>query len=412
MAVKQNSGTTTARDPQDRDPVRYSQAGDIFEPLHLKYKRFFDNAADMRFVTSRKGKVIDVNQAGVELFGFDDKEALLSLDSVSALFLNPDEATTFQRQLEVDGFVRDYVVEMKRQDGSIFHAAITASIWFDEDGAVSCEGFLQDITELRQWQEAFIEAERQNRELSESEAQIRKLNEHILNILMIMSHDVRGPLVSIGATLKLLLRGSFGNMDQSVVNTVNDLLERVRQLIGITEEFLGKAHVFEASGRPERETIDLRQDIIDPVLDEVSNDIERNEIMIDSRLGAIPAGSIPLNVSRMWLKAVFRNLFKNAIKYGGKRCRIAFGFEDHGSHYRLNVYNSGEPVAPEHRDKLFSKFGRFGEGASRTDGMGLGLYLIREIVRRHGGEIWYEARPDGSDFILTIAKESAQPAIL
>ncbi len=60
-----------------------------------------------------------------------------------------------------------------------------------------------------------MEAERQNRELSESERRIRELNQHILNMLMIMSHDIRGPLVSIAATLKLLMRGSFGRMDES-----------------------------------------------------------------------------------------------------------------------------------------------------------------------------------------------------
>ncbi len=219
---------------------------------------------------------------------------------------------------------------MKRRDGSVFTASVTASIWFDEDGSISCEGVLRDVTELKQLQEAYFEAEKANRELSESERRIRDLNADVLNMLMIMSHDIRGPLVSIAATLKLLMRGSFGRMDESVWNTVQELLARVRHLIGIAEDCLGRAHSLEGALRTERLMIDLRQDIIDPVLDEVSNDIELQRITIDNRLGAIPAGCIPINVKMMWLKAVFRNLFKNAIKYGGKGCRIAFGFEDHG----------------------------------------------------------------------------------
>jgi two-component system sensor kinase len=141
------------------------------------------------------------------------------------------------------------------------------------------------------------------------------------------------------------------------------------------------------------------------VLDEVSNEIEEQQIVIDNRLGAIPAGTIPIGADMMWLKAVFRNLFKNAIKYGGKGCRIAFGFEDHGSFYRLNVYNSGNPIPEEHRDRLFTKFAHMDEGGEKRDGVGMGLYLIREIIRKHEGDMWYEPRQDGSDFIIILPKQ-------
>jgi len=141
------------------------------------------------------------------------------------------------------------------------------------------------------------------------------------------------------------------------------------------------------------------------VLDELSADIQQGHITIDNRLGAIPAGTIPINASKIWLKTVFRNLFKNAIRYGGKCCTIAFGFEDCTTHYRLNVYNSGSPVPEEDRERLFTKFGRIETDVEHpTDGIGLGLYLIRDIIRKHGGDIWYEARPDGSDFIFTLPR--------
>ncbi len=240
----------------------------------------------------------------------------------------------------------------------------------------------------------------------ESEERLRTLNQDILHMLMIMSHDIRGPLVALAATLKLLLRGSYGNMDDSVSNTLSDLQTRVIRLLGVAEDYLGKAHSLDGSLKIQRETMDLRQDIIDPVLNELANEIEQRKIVIDNRLGAIPAGRIPVRANKIWLQTVFRNLFSNAIKYGGKGCRIAFGFEDHGGYYRLNVYNSGLPISPEVQSRLFTKFCRAGAGeVGRQDGVGLGLYLIKEVIHRHGGEIWYEARHDGSDFIFTIAKE-------
>ncbi len=255
--------------------------------------------------------------------------------------------------------------------------------------------------------EAFLESEERREGPRESADRLRTLNQDIVHMLMIMSHDIRGPLVALAATVKLLLRGSYGNMDESVRNTLGDMEARVIRLLGVAEDFLGKTHALDGSLKIERETMDLRQDIIDPVLSELANDIEQREIVIDNRLGAIPAGRILVRANKIWLKTVFRNLFTNAIKYGGKGCRIAFGFEDHGACYRLNVYNSGTPIPSELQGRLFTKFFRGEtEGKEHQDGVGLGLYLIKEIIHRHGGEIWYEARHDGSDFIFTIAKET------
>lgn len=391
----------------DVNGSRVSSCLEHLKAMELKFKRFLNASRDMRFIVNRKGSFIEINQAGAELFRYDSPEEMLQLESIDRLFPDPEDLAALRRRIEEDGYIKDYEVELERKDGSRFIASITANYWFDANGAVSYEGLLTDVSELRHWQTAFIEAEKQNRELSESEDRIRSLNEHILQMLMLMSHDIRGPLVSIGATLKLLLRGAYGKMDESVTNTVKDLLSRVSQVIGVAEDFLGKAQSVDGSfSRMDLETLDLRQDIIDPVLDELSNDIEHHGILIDNFFGAIPGGTIPVHTNKIWLKAVFRNLFKNAIKYGGKGCRIAFGFQDHGSHYRLNVYNSGSPIPEEHRDRLFTKFGRVQmDGSPVRDGIGLGLYLIKEIINKHGGTIWYEARKDGSDFVFTIAKE-------
>jgi PAS domain S-box-containing protein len=364
------------------------------------YRRFFDSCKHMMYITTQDGRLLDVNPAGVSLFGFNSKEEMLRLPSVAELYRNVSDREKLQQALEEQGFIKDYEVEMVSRDGRTITASITTNIWRDEHGLVFYEGTVRDITARRRWVKVMQEINERN----------RVLNEHILRMLMVMSHDVRGPLVAMAATLKLLIRGSFGHMDESVGNVLHDLMVRVVRLLGTAEDCLGKASSVDGSLVVERQTLDLRQDIIDPILDELSEDIEKQEVRIDNRLGAIPAGKIPIRADRVWLKTVFRNLFRNAVKYGGRGCTIAFGFEDHGDCYRLNVYNSGRPIPEEHRDRLFTRFGRIREGeAESRDGMGLGLFLIREIIQKHGGDIWYEAKHHGSDFVFTIGKEDTAP---
>jgi signal transduction histidine kinase len=247
-----------------------------------------------------------------------------------------------------------------------------------------------------------LHEERRNSQL---ESEKPNLDERVLNRVRIKSHDIRGSLISMSATLKLLSRGYYGKMDEGVAKNLKDLLSKTISLIGITGEYLGRTFSLNDDLEMGGETWDLRQDIINPVLEELAVEIKDRHILIDNCLSTISSNKIPIKGSRIWLKIVFRNLLKNAIKVGDKGSTIAIGFENHGSCCRLNVFNSGKPIPEDYRDKLFTKFIRFGNngnGNGISDGMGLGLYLIKTIIQKHGGDIWYEAKENGSNFVFTL----------
>ena len=239
--------------------------------------------------------------------------------------------------------------------------------------------------------------------LVESNEEIKRLNENILNMLKIMSHDIRSPLFKMFATMKLLLNGNYGTMDESVTNTVKDLTVRIQRILGIADDCLGKVCVVEDHFKVEKDEIDLRHEIIETVLEELSDEIKAKNIKLDNRLGSIPTGSIIVHANRIWLKSVYRNLFLNAIKHGGDGIKIAYGYEDHGNYYKLIVYNSGPVIPIEKRDMLFTKFSKVGTGSTR-EGMGIGLFLTKEIINKHGGDIWYEEMENGGAFIFTLPK--------
>jgi len=133
-----------------------------------KYRRIFDESKDMIYITTREGKFIDVNQAGVELLRYDSKQELLGIESVEVLYDDPSERKPFQERIEKDGFVKDYVVEFKKKDGTRISVLITSTARKDEKGNVlGYEGIIRDVTEAKTAQEKTAELMRSIQEAKE-----------------------------------------------------------------------------------------------------------------------------------------------------------------------------------------------------------------------------------------------------
>lgn len=225
------------------------------------------------------------------------------------------------------------------------------------------------------------------------------------HLLMTMSHDLRGSLIALGAGLCLLAAGRFGKIEPSVAKKAAELCGRVKTLTGLAEEFLGKAYVLSEQVEVQSEEADLLDDIIGPVLEEVAPEAGSRDMEIELAREGETGSRLPVQADRVWLKTVIRNLMHNAIKYGDKGSTVRIGVREEGTDYRINVFNSGQPIPDKFRSKLFEKFSRQSRNRS-GNGLGLGLYLIRAIVLKHGGSIWYEPQPCGSNFVFTLPRYS------
>jgi len=266
--------------------------------------------------------------------------------------------------------------ELTRRDGTKSWLSVSKFPWQDADGEIiGVIGISRDISRRK------------------------KLENHILRMLSIATHDMRAPIVSIALTIKLLASGRFGEVSVSVKQTLSDVFNRMIKLEKIVGEYLTKSSVMHSSEIGRKEILDLREDIIDPILGEFLQEIERGKIQIDNRLGGIPGDKIFVSANKNWLGIVYRNLLSNAIRYTPKGGTIAYGFEDEGNMYRLNVFNNGQPIPAEKKKSIFEMF----ESEASS---GIGLPVIRELVRRHGGDLWCEESPGGHpNFVFTLPKE-------
>jgi signal transduction histidine kinase len=110
------------------------------------------------------------------------------------------------------------------------------------------------------------------------------------------------------------------------------------------------------------------------------------------------------NVDQLRLGQVLTNLIDNAIKFSpeGGLVRVRVEPIQNGSRVRLSVQDEGPGIPPEQREQVFERL--FQTSDHPSGGLGLGLYICRQIVALHGGEIHIEAPgPTGTTFVVTLA---------
>jgi len=270
------------------------------------------------------------------------------------------------RVMETEEAIIEKVEKITRPDGSIVFVAVTKAPWYNESGEViGVIVISKDIT-------------------------------FVHDLIRLTVHDIRNPVVGMGAKIKLLARGYYGKVDASVRNTLQELLKKMDGFGKILDDYLSD-EVLANYEIPQKEKLDLRTDVIDKIILEFISEIETRNISIDNSLGSIPEGEVVVAESnRNYLSVICRNLLQNFVRFTPVGGDIAFGFERIEGFIKIIFWNSGPPVPIDKQEAIFTE----GESADST---GIGLPMCRELVEKLGGKIWYENSLDGHPkFIFTI----------
>jgi two-component system sensor kinase FixL len=206
--------------------------------------------------------------------------------------------------------------------------------------------------------------------------------------LSVASHELRTPVTALGVQLQMLQRVvERSGSPPAVRDRVESLAMQVRRLGGLVEALLDLSRIRLGRMELSRETVDLVQ-----LAREVATPYQADlDLARGSSVQVVAAGPIEASLDRVRIEQVLANLLANAVKFGeGKPIEIRV--ERSGQEIHVAVADQGLGIGPDQRERIFERFGRAAP-AQHYPGLGLGLYVAREIVEAHGGRIRVEGEP-------------------
>ena len=377
------------------------------EMAEAKYRSIFENAGEGIFQSTPDGRYITANPALAKIYGCDSPEEVTAkfTDIEQQLYVDPVRRNEFLRSIEESGTVSDFESQIYRSDGSIVWISEKARAVRHSSGAVLYyEGSIEDITQRKQAQESL------------------RLFIHAL------SHDLRNPVAGMLMVLKnwQTKTGESIAIPRSVLERMIQGSEQQLRLINSLLE----VHAGEVRG------LVLHCDRVDlkAVVEAVATDLEplMNEAQATFK-NLIPDDLPAVNADNTQLWRVFSNLIANALKHNIPGLNLTVSAKvinvekvfinpsklkqdidkspipnsqspipNSPSMICCTVEDDGAGILPEQCEHLFDLYVR-GYQSRHSVGLGLGLYLCRQIISAHGGEIGVISSPGaGAIFWFTL----------
>jgi two-component system sensor histidine kinase KdpD len=224
----------------------------------------------------------------------------------------------------------------------------------------------------------------------------RQSEEFKSTLLDAIAHEFKTPLTSIKAASTSLLSDSPALSPQfrELAAIIDEETDRMNQLV---TEAVRMSQIDAGKIRLERESVDVAQ-----LLARV---VEHFEALTAGRaLRANPSANLPrISADAELLSLALRQLIDNALKYSPPGSPIGVVANLEGDRVVIRVHDRGPGIPERERERIFDKFYRRGAVKDRVPGTGLGLYIAREILRTHGGDLWIESEPgEGSEFCAAL----------
>jgi sigma-B regulation protein RsbU (phosphoserine phosphatase) len=236
-------------------------------------------------------------------------------------------------------------------------------------------------------------------ELEDQRASVIRLNQLKNDLITVLAHDFKGPLTTILGFAELIEEGALEGDDAR--DAAGTIRRNVFRLTTLANDTL-------ALSRIEHGELEIAEDAVDLIalLDEIverTDDPERFTIATTANGATIPG-------DRERLRQVFENLLRNAVKYSGDEAPVSVAVRDGEDGFvRVDVTDRGIGIPSEELPALFRRFARASNAKkARIPGTGLGLFVVKTLVEKHGGKLTVHSEVDrGSTFSVSLPRSGA-----
>jgi PAS domain S-box-containing protein len=365
---------------------QHQSASDIFDDSKQAMLAAIVDSSDDAIVSKNlNGIVTSWNRGAERIFEWKEIEVIGKHISI---IIPPDrlsEESLIIGRIRQGQRVEHYETIRMTKSGKMLNISLTVSPIKNSAGVViGASKIARDITER-------VAIERKMKEYAE---QLQKLNRHKDEFIGMAGHELKTPLTSISAYLQLLDKADITGDNKRFVTKA---LQNVAKLSGLVTDLLDVSKIEAGKLQMNIEKFDLVE-LLQESVDNFRHITLSHTIEYHTK-------EKPIYVSgdRSRIEQVMINFFTNAVKYSPDGKQIEVQLKRTDGDVIVSVHDKGIGVAEDQLDKLFSRFYRADELPGNISGLGIGLYISKEIVIRHGGKIWVESElGKGSAFYFSL----------
>jgi PAS domain S-box-containing protein len=402
--VKDKKGYPIAMVGASLDLTREVEREKILQSAEDKYRSLFVELKETVYESTPEGRLIDINPAGIELFGYNSKEELLNADIAKDLYVNENDRAVFKEKLEKDGYVKKYEIQIKNKHGEVLTVLETATVVKDHvNNSFRYRGILYDITESKKNQQLLTgyiqKLSTANDYLKESELRLRRSNEEKDKFFSIIAHDLKSPFNSLLALSEFLAEDINELSKEEIQSFAAEINISSKILFKLLENLLQWSQIQTGRLKAEPGVFDIGE-----LFDETDSLLKRNAEGKRIKMEFTCETYLPVYADKNMIRSVIQNLVSNAIKFSRQEELITVTAQPQGNDILVSIIDRGVGMSEEKLKSLFQINRHHSTpGTNNELGTGLGLILCKELVEMNKGRIWVESDlKRGTTFYFTV----------
>lgn len=344
---------------------------------------------DALLIVSITGIIAGFNKVAEQLYGYSAEEVIGKDISILAPKHLKKETYELINYIKQGKKIRHYETLSLRKDNKLINLSINLSPIFDTSKKlISISIVARDINECKKPKEKY----------KSIVTDLKRSNKELEQFAYVSSHDLQEPLRMVTLYSQLLERRYKDKLDDDANDFIEYIVEGAQRMKLLIDDLLIYSRV--TSQAKEFEDIDL-ETLLKTVVSNLYITIEEN----NANLTHDPLPSISADPSQ--ISQVFQNLITNAIKFQGQntpKIHISVQKQEYYKEWIFSVKDNGIGIEPRHQKQIFEVFKRL-HTRQEYPGTGIGLSIVKKIIKHHGGQIWVDSEPgQGTTFYFTIPR--------